>query len=124
MKLFIQSLSLILTFSLYSTMANGKSHLVDHISQAKLCELVIENKNSSLIGYLNANDIRLYSSYRQIYCAPTLSFSGGSLIMAANHFDSKESFDLLVQYVKLEDIFWDFSNHERNNKLRQSLAKN
>jgi len=90
---------------------------VDEDVQESLCQLVKEDNDTRMIGYLNTSDIRLYNNYREIYCKAEVGFSGGSLLKTADHFGAQRVFDKLVQNIKVDDIFWE---HPVNNNIRNT----
>jgi hypothetical protein len=80
----------------------------NNLAEQKLCEYVKKDSERQFLGVLLANNIRLYSNYRQFYCKPEPGFEGGSLLKTAYHFGSEKMIERLVNTLSVDDIFWEW----------------
>lgn len=81
----------------------------ESVEQA-LCKYVKQDSERQFFSTVIANDLRLYSNYRNFYCAPENDFEGGSLLKTAAHYGSSRLFNRLLQTIEVDDIFWEQSS--------------
>lgn len=79
--------------------------------EKQLCQYVKQDSERQFFSVILANDIRLYSNYRNIYCESEVGFEGGSLLKTAHHYGANQLFDRLVKTIEVDDIFWEKAVH-------------
>ncbi|WP_144395233.1 hypothetical protein [Pleionea sediminis] len=105
MKFITLAFSILFAFGALPMMAKDN---VAVQTKGKLCFYAKTDNVKGFVGVLASKSIRLHSTYRDVYCAPDGKFKGGSLLSAADHFESKQVFNNLLYNLSVEDIFWEF----------------